>query len=60
LSTKNLKISLLGVGSQNLILLLKHHAKFQNPMITPSGKKVKQKKKEERKKKNINSGHLDP
>ena len=36
---------------------LKPHAKFQNPAITPSGRKVTQA--EERKRKNA-SGHLVP
>ena len=42
---------------------LKPHAKFQNPMITPSGRKVSEaeERKKVRKRKNaVNSGHLVP
>ena len=38
---------------------LKPHAKFQNPTITPSGRKVSVGE-EEREKNAVNSGHLVP
>ena len=50
----------------NLIFLcdLKPHAKFQNPTITPSGRKVseaeRRRKKEEREKNAFNREHLVP
>jgi hypothetical protein len=36
---------------------LKPHPKFHNPLVTPSGRQVT---KAERKKKNVNGGHLVP
>ena len=39
---------------------LKPHAKFQNPTITPSGRKVTESEEEERRRKTVYSGHWVP
>ena len=64
---KPLKINPLGAGGVPQFLFhpksyffcdLKPHAKFQNPMINPSGRKVTQRERE--REIVINSGHLVP
>jgi hypothetical protein len=62
------KLPTLGAGggaqffslTQNLIFCceLKPHAKFRNPTITPSGRKVTLEERRRRRKNAVNSGHL--